>query len=495
MKSNHFFRLNFSALQNPITTSILIITFLAAVSCGEDLTSENLILIKNGTVVNYNRSFEADILIKEDKIIKVGNDIKVNKNVIVIDATGMEILPGGIDPHVHITGPFVDDFASGSKAALAGGITAIGNLSFADQGQTLPNLIKEHVRLVDNTSIVDVLITPTMPDASIENQKVIEQLATEGYTSLKIFMAFKGFNDDIPGFIDVLKLAKREGILPMIHCEDFALLKQTQDQLIAEGKGSILFYAESRPVEAEVKATKWAIEQSEDLDIPVYIVHLSSQMALELCQEAQKRGVQVYVETRPIYLYFEDDKYKGKDGQLYTGMPPLRSKNDVTAIWQGLADGSIHTLGSDHAPWTEEQKLNPGFSILEPNAGVSNLQLMLPMLYSEGVMKNRLTLERFVAVTSTNAAKLFGLFPRKGIIAEGSDADIVIWDKNEKKLIDHNFGYSKAGFSIYKDFEVTGWPKYVLRRGEILLDRGELTDKLSQGLLLKRKRWEPFDSN
>ncbi len=495
MKANHFLRFNLKALHNQISAAILFFTFLTLLSCGNEPASEKFILIKNGTIVNYNRSFEADILIKEEKIVKVEKGIKVNKTTMVIDATGLEILPGGIDPHVHITGPFADDFVSGSQAALSGGITTIGNLSFSDRGQTLPNLINEHSGLVESTSIVDVLITPTMPDASIENQKVIEQLATEGYTSLKIFMAFKGFNDDIPGFINVLKLAKREGILPMIHCEDFDLLKQTQDQLIAEGKSSILFYAESRPIEAEVKATKWAIEKSEDLDVPVYIVHLSSQMALRLCQEAQKRGVQVYVETRPIYLYFEDDMYKGKDGQLYTGMPPLRSKNDVAAIWQGLADGSIHTLGSDHAPWTEEQKLNPGFSILEPKAGVSNLQLMLPMLYSEGVMKNRLTLERFVAVTSTNAAKLFGLFPRKGIIAEGSDADIVIWDKNEKKLIDHNFGFSKAGFSIYKDFEVTGWPKYVLRRGEILLEKGDLSDKPSQGLLLSRKRWKPFDPN
>jgi len=495
MKSNHFFRFNLSALQIIIVTSILIVTFLTLLSCGNEPAAEQSILIKNGIIVNYNRSFEADILIKEEKIVQVGKDIKVNKSMMVIDATGLEILPGGIDPHVHITGPFADDFASGSMAALAGGITTIGNLSYPESNQSLPDMIKVHSHLIDSTSVVDVMITPTITNTSFENQNAIRQLAAEGHTSLKIFMMSKRFNDDKPGFVNVLNLAKREGILPMIHCEDFGLIERAQDQLIAKGNSSILYYAESRPVEAEVKATKWAIEQSEDLNVPVYIVHLSSQIALELCREAQKRGVQVYVETRPIYLYFEDDMYKGKDGQLYTGMPPLRSKNDMDAIWQGLADGSIHTLGSDHAPWTEEQKLNPEFNILEPNAGVSNLQLMLPMLYSEGVMKNRLSIERFVQVTSTNTAKLFGLFPRKGVIAKGSDADVVIWDKNEKKLINHNFGFSKAGFSIYKDFEVTGWPKYVLRRGKILLERGDLINKSSQGLILKRERWEPFDSN
>ena len=270
------------------------------------------------------------------------------------------------------------------------------------------------------------------------------------------------------------------------------MINKIQQELIAEGKGSLFYYAESRPVEAEVKAVKWAVQQSKELDVPIYIVHLSSQKALEVCREAQKQGASVFVETRPLYLHFDASKYKGKNGQLYTGMPPLRGKEDMEAMWQGLADGSIHTLASDHAPWTDQQKLNPENTILQPFAGVSNLQLMLPMLYSEGVLKGKLSIERFVAVTSTNAAKLFGLYPQKGIIAEGSDADLVIWDKKTKQSIDYRFGYSKAGFSLYKGFEVTGWPKYTIRRGEVILNNGEIKETSKKGESLKRERWKTF---
>jgi len=489
MKSYCTQRLNYLFIHNPLIKLSLFLAILLFTQCSKTSNVQS-ILIKNGKIVNYNETIQADILITGEKIVEIGTNIKPNKNTNIIDASGMEILPGGIDPHVHITGPFADDFTSASKAALAGGITTIGDITFPKDGQSIEDRLKEIALEADSTSSVDVMITPNFPSASSENQKVIQKIASKGYTSLKIFTVFEGFNNDKKGFAKLIELSKKEGVLPMLHCEDFELIKKAQDSLISEEKTSIYYYAESRPVEAEIKATEWAIQQSETLGAPVYIVHLSSAKALELCREAQKRGVQVFVETRPIYLYFTKDVYKKENGQLYTGMPVLRSKDDIEALWQGLFDGTIHTLGSDHAPWTLEQKLNPENNIIDHFSGSSNLQLMLPMLYSEGVLKNRINIERFVEVTSTNAAKLFGLFPRKGIIAVGSDADIVIWDKNEKKLIDKNFGYSKAGFSIYNDFEVTGWPKYTIRRGEILLDDGELSPNLGNGLVLTRNRWQ-----
>jgi len=203
---------------------------------------------------------------------------------------------------------------------------------------------------------------------------------------------------------------------------------------------------------------------------------------------SREKGVTVYAETRPLYVHLTDEKFLGPDGGLYVGQPPLRSASDVESLWRGIANGDVTTFATDHAPWRKEQKMDPSQTITNFRAGVNNLQVMLPMLYSEGVVKGRISLQNFVEITSLNAAKIFGLYPRKGLIAVGSDADLVIWDTELSKTINGNDMYSKAGFSIYEGQEVTGWPEITIRRGEVVFENGEITGDPGSGILLKRGR-------
>jgi dihydropyrimidinase len=221
----------------------------------------------------------------------------------------------------------------------------------------------------------------------------------------------------------------------------------------------------------------------------MHVVHLSSARALDACRDARRRGAPLYVETRPLYLHLTSERMQGPDAPLYVGQPPLRTRQDVDALWSGLADGSIDVLATDHAPWTREQKLDPALTITRLRPGVSDLKTMLPMYFSEGVHKRRLSLERFVATTSTNAARIFGLYPKKGVLQAGSDADVVIWDPARRDTVRAADDPSKADYSVYEGWDVTGWPRTVIRRGEIVVDDGELTGRAGTGTLIPRQRW------
>jgi dihydropyrimidinase len=264
----------------------------------------------------------------------------------------------------------------------------------------------------------------------------------------------------------------------------------TTDRMIAEGRGSLSHYPESRPVVTEMVATQRAVAMSEATGAPIYIVHLSSERALRVAEEAQARGLPIYVETRPIYLLLTQERYAEPNGSLYVGQPPLREKRDQNALWAGIAKGTIQVLGTDHLAYTREQKLDPTQTVANHRAGMSNLQEVRPMLYSEGVRTGRITLERFVAVTSTNAARLFGLYPRKGTIAVGADADLVLWDPNETRTIRDSDILSRSGFSIYAGWKVTGWPLITIRRGEVVYENGTVTGRAGSGQLIRRERWQ-----
>ena len=447
---------------------------------------EKTILIKNALIVNADRQAAGDILIRGEKIAAIGKRLGAKSDITeVIDAAGLQVLPGGVDPHVHITGPFADDFTSGSQAALAGGITTIGNLSWPGPDQSLDALLDEHTKLIKSAAIADVMLHPTVNNPTSDVIEVLPVLAKKGYTSFKIFMAMDNFNDHMAGYLQVLQKAKETGMLPMIHCEDQPMLTSATQKLLAEGKESIQYYPQSRPQEAEAAATQWAVDICEKMGIPVYIVHLSSEIALTICAKAQKKKLPVYVETRPIYLHLTAENFLRDDASLFVGMPPLREKNDQEALWRGVTNGSVHVLATDHAPWTKQQKLIAN-TIRNFRAGVCNLQEMLPMFYSEGVKKGKISLQQFVRLTSSNAASLFGLYPRKGVIAPGSDADLVIWDPQETYTIKSADGYSKAGFSIYEGWKITGRPKITFRRGEIVYRNNQITASPGSGQLLKR---------
>lgn len=456
--------------------------------------SQNLI-IRNATVVTSQQRFTKDIRIFKGKIVEIDNMIKKgDESDQEINAESLLVLPGGIDPHVHLTLPgsvpaserWVDDFISGSRAAVAGGITTVGNISFPEIGETPLATLNRESQIVAEQAIVDVMLHPVIIQPSKTVLEEIPQIARQGNSSIKIFMVTKTFENQYADYLKLMKAAGKEGIISMIHCEDYSTISSATNKLVSEGKSSIHYYAESRPVESEVLATHRAIEMCELTGAPIYIVHLSSQQALEVCEQAYSRSLPVYVETRPLYLHFTKERYLESDGALFVGQPPLRKSEDVAYLWQGLATGSIHTIGTDHAPWTREQKLNPSHDITNLRPGVNNLQVMLPVLYSEGVAKGKISLEQFVALTSTNSAKLFGLYPQKGTITVGSDADLVLWDPKLTRVIRGNELYSRAGFSVYEGMEVTGWPVITIRRGEVVYQKGQIIARPGSGRIIKR---------
>jgi dihydropyrimidinase len=459
------------------------------------------LVIRNGIIVIADKQYKKDIRISEDKIVEISKKITKKDNETAIDAEGHYILPGGIDPHVHLSLPdyipknsqWADDFESGSKAALAGGITTLGCISVPDQKETPLGSLERESKSIKQQAIADFMIHPVIFNITKEILQDIPILPKFGCTTIKIFMVTDDFDKNTSSYQLAMQLAADNGMLTMIHCEDNSMIKETCQQMINDGRGSLKHYADSRPVESEVIATKDAVKMSETTGAPIYVVHLSSEQALRVCEEGQKRALPVYVEGRPIFLYLTQDEYQKPDGAIYVVQPPLRKKSDNNALWAGLKRGSIHTVATDHAPHTREQKLDPTLNIKKLVPGINELQVMLPMLYHRGVLKNRISLEQFVNLTSTNVAKLFGIYPQKGIIQVGSDADLVIWDFSEEREIRNEEMFSQAGFSIYNGQTTIGWPVITIRRGEVVYKDRKIVAQPGSGQVLHRGPTQSLD--
>ena len=477
----------------------LLAGLLAAGAFAPDLAAQE-ILISGGTVVTSEGRFAADVRVRDGTIVEIGTGLAAGADARVVDASGLLVMPGGVDPHVHLGGSTRDDYRTGSQAALAGGITTISNFAWhtsssgywrpgSTEGRTLAQAIEREAALIREQAIADVIL-----HAGITPETQAGQMATlaaeTGQTSTKVFMVWTVFDAAVPDYMATLDAAGRAGILTMVHCEDWPILAHAVGELTAAGRTSLEYFPDSRPVLAEVVASQRAVAMAEAVGAPIYAVHVSSEGALRVLQDARDRGLSVFVETRPIYLHFTRERFEGPDRGLYVGQPPLREQRDQDALWAGIASGSVDVLATDHVAHLREDKMDPSQTITRHRAGLNNLQVVRPMLYSEGVVKGRISEERFVAVTSTNAAKLFGLYPRKGTIAVGSDADIVLWDPDETRTIRDEDMFSGAGFSVYSGWEVTGWPVMTLRRGEVAYDDGEILAGAGSGELLRRGSWQ-----
>ena len=394
-----------------------------------------------------------------------------------------------MDPHVHLGGTRVDDYTSGSAAARAGGVTTISNMVGARPGETLAARVEREAELVGAQAMADVMLHSNITNPEGRPAEMAS-LPVIGQTSIKIFMNRRAFDENVGEYLATLDAAGEAGVLTMMHCEDGSILAHAVEQLTAAGQTSLEYFPESRPVVGEVVATQRAVGMAEATGSPIYLVHVSSEGALRVAQDAQRRGLPVFVETRPIYLHLTRERFEGPDRGLYVGQPPLREKSDQDALWAGLADGSVHVVGTDHVAYRKEDKLDPSQTITNHRAGLNNLQVIRPMLYSEGVVAGRISVERFVAVTATNPAKLFGLYPRKGTIAVGSDADIVLWNADETRPIRDTDMLSNTGYSTYSGWRVTGWPTMTIRRGEIVYQDGRIIAEAGSGRLLRRGRWQ-----
>ncbi len=450
------------------------------------------LVIRGGIVVTAGSMGVCDIGVRDGQIVQLGGEMQGQRE---LDARDKYVFPGGVDVHVHLSSPrepglgvelWVDDFYSGSRAAIAGGVTTIGNMTFQRRGETLRDALARDLSTAERDAAIDYILHPILTDPSPESLAQIPELASEGHTSLKIFLIMANFDARVDDYLRAMQLAARSGMLTLLHCEDGALIRCVCRELMAQGLGAPRYYPDSRPDYTESVATERAIAMARAIGAPIYIVHLSSAAALASCRRARADGLPVYVETRPLYLYLTRELFDEPDGAKYAGAPPLREPKDLQAMWNGLASGDIQCLCTDHAPWSLRQKLDPTLDITTVRQGVADLETLMPMLYSEGVRSGRISLSRFVELTSTNAAKLFGLYPQKGTLAVGSDADLVIWDSEARRIIDGATMQSNAGHSVYDGREVQGWPTYTISRGEVVLDRGELMAERGRGRWVRR---------
>ncbi len=456
------------------------------------------LVVRGGRVVTAAANGAAEVGIRDGKIAQIGGEMRGRRE---IDASGYYVFPGGVDIHVHLSQAarpepgrelWVDDFFTGSQAAIAGGITTVGNMTFQWAGERLQDALDRDLEAARRDAAVDFVLHPVLTEPTARAIDEVARLPAQGHTSLKLFMSRDNFDAEIDMYLRAMRAAAATGLIILMHCEDGGLQRFLKALLAEEGRDSLKHYPDSRPAYTESVATERAIALAQATGAPIYVVHLSSAAALARCRAARAEGLRVYVETRPLYLYLTRERFEEPDGAKYTGAPPLREPADVRAIWAGLQNGEVQSVCTDHAPWTLRQKLDPSLTVATVRNGVADLETLMPMLFSEGVHTGRISLGRFVELTSTNVAKLFGLYPQKGTIAVGADADLVIWDPHLSRTVDGASMHSRAGYSVYDGRDVRGWPVYTISRGDVVLDGMRVTAEKGRGRWVRRGPTAPL---
>jgi dihydropyrimidinase len=443
------------------------------------------LVIRGGTVVTAGSAIAEDIGISAGRVAQIGGAMAGR---IELDASEALVLPGGVDMHVHLTGSstgpggepsFADTFATGTRAAAAGGVTTVGVMTIAGAGERLRDVVEEHRDGLRAQAVVDWVTHPGVLTTGSETRADLAALAGAGHRSFKIFTI--SLDLGCPDVVALVADAGSHGMLTMVHCEDQALIDFCGQRLLAGGRGGLAYYPASRPVASEVAAVQRAVAVCELTGAPIYLVHLSSRRALDAARRARARGLPVFVESRPMYLALTEEVFARADPGAYTGQPPLRPAGDSAALWDGIVDGSVHTIGSDHAPWLRAHKTAPELDVTTARPGVAELETMLPLLYTYGVAAGRIGVERLVALTATNPARLFGLYPRKGTIATGSDADLVVLDPQHSRTVDGSRGESRSDYSVYDGQALVGWPRFTISRGEVIWRDGKVAAAAGRG--------------
>lgn len=452
------------------------------------------VILRNGTVVTANDVYPADVAIEGGLVVQIAREI-TGRAAREIDARGKLLLPGGVDVHTHCETVLageqtVDDWTSSTAQAACGGVTTVVDYALTGPDQSMIECLEQCAAAAKPKALIDYGLHPTLMRPSERSIAEMGEIVSEGFPSFKIFMTgFSGFDEVSTQYVRAMAEAGRLGALINIHCEDQTCISFHTQRLEEAGKSNIRHYADSRPPLSEGIAAQRAIQLARVADVPIYMVHLSCQESLDAIHEARARGQSVYAETRPIYLHLSRERFEERiDPERYVGWPPLRHADQMDVIWKALDASVLQTLATDHIGWTlAQKKLRQKVDELIP--GMANLETMLPMLYSEGVRKRRLSLQRFAAVTAANPAKLMGLYPQKGTIAVGSDADLVVFDPDKRVTIRHADLHSKQDWELHEGFEVTGWPLLTLSRGEVVAENGKIVAKPGRGRLLKRKRF------
>ncbi|MCS7095403.1 MAG: dihydropyrimidinase [Thaumarchaeota archaeon] len=451
------------------------------------------VVLRNCRVADPFGTFECDIGVDGGKIVSVSRTIDSQADL-VIDASGMVVIPGAIDGHVHFEMAYgsgistADDFDSGSAAASCGGVTTFIDFVTPERGASLLDAFEERLRVASRKARVDfgfhVCVVEWGPRTMAELQRLVDE---RGVGSIKVFTAYskRGLMLDDGSLLQGLGWASDKGVLTLCHCENEWIVLRETERLADAGNVDVSRYEESRPDVSEAEAVLRVGYLSSVTGAKTLVVHLSSKKGLETAATVRRMKARLHVETCPHYLLLSKVVYERPDGGLYVMAPPLRSKDDCEALWSGLSKGEIDVVGSDHAPYSSAHKLRSR-DFREIPGGVQGTEVIVPLLFSEGVKKGRITLEQLVRLTSYNPARIYGLYPSKGRIAVGADADIVLINPDLRVRLGRDVLHSRLDFSIYEGLDVTGYPVLTLSRGEVVAQDGEPTSKPGRGKYLHR---------
>lgn len=457
------------------------------------------LIIKGAQVVTATDVSLMDIGIRDGQVATLGLDLGRAKRT--IDAEGLYAIPGGIDSHVHIAQPsgpgvvMADDFESATLSAAFGGNTTVLPFCLAEQGQNLRQAVDAYHAKAKGHCHIDVsfhLIVNQVDSQTLGQH--LPALLEAGHTSFKVFMTYPGMRLTDREILDVMAVARRHGAMVMVHAENEDAIDFLRDEAELSGNTGPYYHAATRPVPVEREATHRAISLAEIAGVPLTIVHVSNGEALDEIRRARQRGAQVHAETCPQYLTLtaQDLDRSGFEGAKYVCSPPPRDENNQAACWAGLEQGDFELYSSDHCPFvfeSDEGKKTDGAekSFRHIPNGIPGVETRLPILFSEGVIKGRIDISRFVALTATNHAKLYGLYPKKGTIAVGSDADIVLWDPNRREVISQEKLHHGSDYTPWEGYEVTGWPVTTILRGKVIIEEGKLRDSSCSGRHLIRE--------
>ena len=457
-------------------------------------------IIRGGTIATASDTFSCDVGISKGRIAALGDNLGAAAEI--VDAAGLLVLPGGIDSHVHIAQPsgpgivMADDFASATRSAAFGGNTMVLPFAMQQKGESLRQVVKDYHAKADGQCYVDVSFHLIIADASdpVLGQE-LPALVNDGYTSFKVFMTYEGLALSDMEMLKVMSVARETGALVMVHAENYDAIRFLTDRLEQAGKTQTKYHGASRPIAVEREATHRAISLAEIVDVPIMIVHVSNREAMEEIARARRRGLKIYGETCPQYLVLTEQDLEGlnMEGAKYVCSPPPRDEASQQACWEGLQQGIFSLFSSDHCPFRYDHphgKLAPkGRTSFRwvPN-GIPGVETRLPILFSEGVGKGRISLNEFVALTATNHARTYGLYPKKGTIAVGSDADIALWDATREVTISQSLMHGGTDYTPYEGIKVTGWPVSTMLRGKFVVRDGKLAGKPGDGAYVPREK-------
>jgi dihydropyrimidinase len=453
------------------------------------------LVIRDGTVATAADTTACDVGIKDGLVATLGRNVAAGARE--IDASGKLVLPGGIDSHCHIEQRSsagvvcADDFYSATVAAAFGGTTTVIPFAAQHRGQSLRRVVEEYHEAAGPKAVIDYAfhLIISDPTEQVMGQE-LPALIRDGYTSFKVYMTYDLLRLDDGQMLDILAVARREGALVMVHAENHEMIKWLTGRLLERGLGAPRYHAVSHARLAEGEATNRAVTLSQLLDVPILLVHVSAADAIDVIRNAQTKGLKIYGETCPQYLFLtaDDIAKPGMEGAKFCCSPPPRDQAAQEAVWTGLRNGTFQVFSSDHAPYRFDAsgKLPKGdkTTFKEIANGVPGIELRLPLLFSGGVGRGRLDLNAFVALTATNHAKLYGLYPKKGTIAVGSDADIAIWDPERETTINAGMLHDNVGYTPYEGRRVHGWPVTVLSRGRVVIEDGKLAAARGGGAFL-----------